>query len=48
MNKGVVTFLTVCGAIVTTGIVLDFAGRGALGTAVQGVAKRVTSGYGDD
>ncbi len=40
-------FGTIVGAIVLTGIVLAYAGRGKLGSAARSVANLVTEGYGD-
>jgi len=33
-------------SIIATGLILNFAGRGALGTTMQDLAKYTTQGYG--
>jgi len=37
---------TVVLSIIATGLILNFAGRGALGTTMQDLAKYTTQGYG--
>lgn len=38
--------LVISSAIIATGVVLDEAGKGTFGSAVQSAASKVTRGYG--
>lgn len=46
MNKFITTVIAVHVGIFTGGLLLNAAGEGMLGTTAQGLASKITKGYG--